>query len=59
MPLLRRLYARMNIIKAVIQKIRFRLTGRFLCDSCRYDYGSVCRRPERPNAVCCPDYRRR
>ena len=33
--------------------------GRFLCDSCRYDYGDVCRRPERPNATRCPEYRRR
>jgi len=30
-----------------------------LCDSCRYDYGNVCRRPERPNALKCPDYRRK
>ncbi len=30
----------------------------FLCDSCKYDYGSACKRPERPNAVRCPDYRR-
>lgn len=33
--------------------------GRFLCDSCRYDYGDVCNRPERPNAKRCPDYKRR
>lgn len=32
--------------------------GEFLCDSCRYDYGSVCTRPERPNARKCPDYKR-
>ena len=31
----------------------------FLCDSCRYNYGGACRRPERPNARKCPDYRRR
>ena len=30
-----------------------------LCDSCRYDYGNVCRRPERPNAMRCPDYKRK
>jgi len=29
-----------------------------LCDNCRYDYGSVCKRPERPNAYECPDYKR-
>lgn len=33
--------------------------GRFLCDSCRYDYRGACRRPERPNATACPDYERR
>lgn len=33
--------------------------GRFLCDSCRYDYGEACRRPERPNATRCEDYRPR
>ena len=32
--------------------------GEFLCDSCRYDYGSACTRPERPNARKCPDYKR-
>lgn len=29
----------------------------FLCDTCQYDHGSVCRRPERPNATKCEDYR--
>ena len=29
----------------------------FLCDDCKYDYGSVCRRSERPNAKRCPDYK--
>lgn len=29
---------------------------RILCDTCRYDYGDVCRRPERPNATECDDY---
>ena len=24
-----------------------------------YDYGNVCRRPERPNAMRCPDYKKR
>jgi hypothetical protein len=36
-----------------------RAPGKFLCDSCRYDYGDACRRPERPNATRCPDYRPR
>jgi len=30
-----------------------------LCDTCKYDYGNVCTRPERPNALRCPDYKRR
>ncbi|HOD51871.1 MAG TPA: hypothetical protein PLM14_10665 [Candidatus Hydrogenedentes bacterium] len=29
----------------------------FLCDNCKYDHPSACVRPERPNAVKCPDYR--
>jgi hypothetical protein len=29
----------------------------FLCDTCRYDHGGACRRPERPNARRCPDFR--
>ncbi len=29
-----------------------------LCDTCKYDYGSACKRPERPNATRCPDYKR-
>lgn len=31
----------------------------FLCDSCRYDHPHVCRRPDRPNALECPDYKPR
>ena len=31
----------------------------FLCDTCRYDYGTACSRPERPNARECPDYKKR
>ncbi len=30
-----------------------------LCDSCRYDYESACKIPERPNVMECPDYKRR
>ncbi len=30
-----------------------------LCDSCKYDYGTACTRPERPNARRCPDYKHR
>ncbi len=39
--------------------VAMRAPGRFLCDSCRFDYGDVCRRPERPNATRCDDYRPR
>lgn len=39
--------------------VSVRAPGRFLCDSCRYDYGDVCQRPERPNATRCEDYRPR
>jgi hypothetical protein len=33
--------------------------GVCLCDTCKWDYGDACRRPERPNATVCPDYKRR
>lgn len=29
---------------------------RILCDTCKYDYGVACTRPERPNATRCEDY---
>ena len=34
------------------------LTGSqtFLCDSCKLNYGEVCKRRERPNAIVCEDY---
>lgn len=31
----------------------------FLCDSCAWNWRSACHRPERPNAVWCPDYKKR
>jgi len=31
----------------------------FLCDSCKFDYGDVCTRRERPNAVVCEDYEKK
>lgn len=34
-------------------------SGGYLCDNCRWDYGDACRRPERPNARVCPDYKKR
>lgn len=34
-------------------------SGAPLCDRCKYDYGNVCMRPERPNAMSCPDFKRK
>gem|GEM_PF-869603 len=39
--------------------LRQKCPTEFLCDSCKYDYDAACHRPERPNAVKCPDYRPR
>ncbi|HUT36004.1 MAG TPA: hypothetical protein VNE39_21125 [Planctomycetota bacterium] len=37
--------------------MRAKLFGeRTLCDTCKYDYGDACRRPDRPNATRCSDY---
>jgi hypothetical protein len=36
--------------------LRVRCPTEFLCDYCFLDYDSACHRPERPNAVRCPDY---
>jgi hypothetical protein len=30
-----------------------------LCDSCKWDWRSACHNPQRPNAVYCPDYKKR
>ena len=51
-------------VAALLKRLRLRWVamkapGRFLCDSCRYDYGSACRRRERPNATICEDYKPR
>lgn len=29
----------------------------YLCDRCKWDYGDACKRPERPNARTCPDFK--
>jgi len=39
--------------------VRLRAPGSFLCDSCAYDWGDACRRPQRPNARVCEDYKPR
>ena len=44
-------------IKEVMRKILL-LDPKFLCDTCRYDYDKACSRPERPNAVRCPDFKK-
>ena len=49
----------MRYFRRLRQRLRHALTGRFLCDSCKYDYGSACARPERPNAVVCDGYARK
>ncbi|MBI4567669.1 MAG: hypothetical protein HY719_04650 [Planctomycetes bacterium] len=28
----------------------------FLCDRCRLNHPNICRRPERPNAMRCPEF---
>ena len=52
MPIWRKLAEALRRMFAVSSK-------RYLCDTCKYDYGNVCKRPERPNALKCPDYKRR
>lgn len=50
----------MNFLRGIWQKIMLSYRGEnFLCDSCKYDWGDACRRQERPNAIKCPDYKRR
>ena len=50
----------MSLLQRILNFFRgFVPRGRPLCDTCKYDYGDACTRPERPNAFRCPDYRRR
>ncbi|MEZ5987845.1 MAG: hypothetical protein R3F30_01705 [Planctomycetota bacterium] len=47
-------------LRRLWQKLRAVVTGGApLCDRCKYDYGNVCTRPERPNAKVCPDFEKR
>lgn len=46
------------MFKQLLQRLHHLLTGAFLCDTCKNDYGNVCNRPQRPNAVICPAYER-
>ena len=46
--------------KRLSQKLKLALKGeKFLCDSCKYDWGNACTRKERPNASYCLDYKRK
>lgn len=44
-------------LKKLVRRILL-IEDTYLCDTCKYDYGDVCKRPERPNATECPDYQR-
>lgn len=49
------------VVTQFFLKIWLGLSGkpaRFLCDTCKYNYREACRRPERPNARYCAEYRR-
>jgi len=52
MPLWRRFAEGLRRLFAVGSK-------RYLCDTCKWDYGNACSRPERPNALVCPDYKKK
>lgn len=47
------------MLRSIIKFFDDMIHWRILCDTCKYDYGNVCTRPERPNARKCPDYKRR
>lgn len=50
----------MDLIRKLRALLRGLLpAGKPLCDTCMYDYGTACTRPERPNATRCPDYKHR
>lgn len=50
----------MGWLRSLLARLRGLLpSGAPLCDTCKYDYGNACTRPERPNARRCPDYKRR
>lgn len=46
-------------LRALFGKLTATGGGAPLCDTCKWDYGDACKRPERPNAMTCPDYKRR
>lgn len=46
-------------LRELLRRLFALSSKRYLCDSCRYDYPGACSRPERPNALVCPDYKKR
>ncbi|MCA9001649.1 MAG: hypothetical protein KDB61_06990 [Planctomycetes bacterium] len=53
-------------MKGLLQKLAAVLRSLFamggssiLCDRCKWNYGDACRRPQRPNATTCPDFKRK
>ena len=59
MPSLARLRSYFRDLVRDIRYLFVPVHTRFLCDSCEYDHGNACVRPQRPNAVTCPDHRKR
>ena len=49
----------LNALRAFFRRLFALDGGGFLCDRCRYCFGDVCNRPERPNAKTCPDFKKR
>ncbi|MBT9138158.1 MAG: hypothetical protein DDT31_00708 [Syntrophomonadaceae bacterium] len=47
-------------LRRLWKKARELLRGaQILCDTCKYDWGNVCLRRERPNALKCPEYKKK
>ncbi|MEW6534128.1 MAG: hypothetical protein AB1454_00735 [Candidatus Auribacterota bacterium] len=47
------------MLKQLMTVLDSLMNWKILCDTCKYDYGNACSRPDRPNARKCPDYKRR
>ena len=50
--------ALLEFLKGLVRRLFALGASAPLCDRCKWDYGDVCKRPERPNARKCPDYER-
>lgn len=46
-------------IAEAVRRIFAVSSKRYLCDTCKWDYGNACKRRERPNALVCPDYKKK